>query len=121
MSKLSMGVIPIILGADREEFQLKASVRAVLGVSDLDGGLTNVLVRIQKMDFRTYVAVVRIGLSADDKLSKRLNDLVFETGLLTLMEPLVKFVTLLMNGGKDPKDKEEGEGDQGNAGAADAA
>lgn len=131
MSKLTAGVVTILLGADRQEYYLRTSARAIQAISDLDGGMVNVLVRLKRMDFGAYVAVVKHGLNADAELAKRLPRLVYEATMPELVEPLVKYMTLLMNGGKEPAppkkepDGEEEEGgteeDEGNGGAADAA
>jgi hypothetical protein len=115
MTKLTAGIVPVTL--QDETHELKATARAILRISDMEGGITGALTKVQQLDFRAIVQIIKHGTNADDALSKRLDELVFETGVVNLMAPLVKYLMLLARGGHP----EEGEADAGKALAATAA
>lgn len=109
MSKLTAGIVRLTLCG--EDFELKANARATLRISDELGGITGALTKVQQVDFRSMVKIVKHGIGADDALAKRLDDLVFEEGTVNLIAPINRYLLLLANGGRDPNEGEAGNGE----------
>jgi len=67
------------------------------------------LAKIEALDFLASVDVVRIGLGRPEREHEATAQEVFETGLLDLMPSIARFVFLLANGGRPPKEEETAE------------
>lgn len=115
MSKLCAGIVRLTLCG--EDFEMSATSRAIMRISDEFGGITGALTQVQKVDFRAAVKIIKYGLNADDALAKRLDDLVFAEGIMNQIAPLTRFLMLLANGGREPKGEDD-KGDEGNGKAA---
>lgn len=100
----NQGEVEIVL--DGETHVLRSTLRAAKEVSASAGGFIGAYQRLATFDFSTYVAIVAAGLG------KKVSDVegkVYATGIAPLSAPLSRFVQLLANGGKEPKEIEEGE------------
>lgn len=90
-----------------EDVVLKPTLAACLGISRLAGGATEVVTRIAQLNFDTIVAVIALGM--DRPPDKKLQQKVYDNGLLKLTGPLIEFVTIVNNGGRRVNATEEDE------------
>ena len=87
---------------------LRCSLRAARTVSALSGGFTGAFEGLSRYNLATYGAIVAAGL--DKRTGADLAEVeesVYATGLEALTAPLVRFVSLLMNGGREPKSEDD--------------
>jgi hypothetical protein len=89
--------VEIPLGGKRET--LHTSLRAAKAVNAAFGSCTDALQRLERFDLSAYVAIVAAAL---DKKPSDVDETVFATGMLDLVEPLSLFITSLTRGGRDP-------------------
>jgi hypothetical protein len=95
MANAAVGEVDITLDGKVET--LKSTPAAARRISGIAGGYVPVLGRIGAFDHNTYVQVVAAGL---DKKTGEVEDAVFRTGLLKLVDSLSEYVDYLINGGK---------------------
>jgi hypothetical protein len=69
--------------------------------------------RLATLNFDMYAHVIVAGVLPKKADFKGAKEDVFETGMTNLMEPLIRYVTILLNGGKEPKVQEEAKGEEG--------
>jgi hypothetical protein len=108
---VNAGEIEIELGGGR--YVLRSSLGAHKAVNMAFGGFVAALRELQNFNSDAYVAVVAAGLGkksnsflepeAEKKIT--IEEAVYEAGLEYLNKPLSKFVGLLLNGGREPKDE----------------
>lgn len=97
MPAVNQGEVEITLAG--EPHVLRSTLRAAKEVSASAGGFIGAYQRLAAFDFGTYVAIVAAGLG---KRASEVEQMVYETGIAPLSEPLSRFVQLLANGGKEP-------------------
>lgn len=107
MSNIGDGDVPIVLG--EHEFVLKPTLKAAMTLSR--GGLIDLVKRCADLDFEAIQSVIVAGIG---KRSKDIPGLIFESGLLALSEPCIRFVHILANGGKPFDDEQETAGKKQN-------
>lgn len=70
-----------------------------------------VYAKLASMNFDMYAHVIKAGLMStpNGKQAKvsTIKEEVYEAGIISLMEPLIRFVTILLNGGNEPAKQEE--------------
>jgi hypothetical protein len=98
MPTLTAGDVPFILAGERRV--LRPTLRAVTHISSVCGGLKKALTAIGEFDLTAMTAVIRAGLNLTDQESKKVPELIYETGILELTGPLSDFIVVLANGGK---------------------
>lgn len=97
----NLGEVEITLNGRRE--CLRCSVRAALTVSLANGGFTGAYEGLARFNFSTYTALIAAGLNKQSaKEIEALQADIYATGLQSLDPPLTRFVSMLMNGGKEP-------------------
>jgi hypothetical protein len=94
-----MAEIDIVL--DGEKMQLMPSLNAATKLCDKYGGLLVIADLINVGQINVASDVVWYGLSGDDMDRKEIARKVYNTGLSKLAKPLVRYVFLLMNGGRE--------------------
>lgn len=85
---------------------LRATLRAAQMVNDGFGGFRAALEGVTRFDMNTFSVVIGAGLNT--KTQEDLNKVaeqVYATGLAELSGPVTKFISMLMNGGRDPAEK----------------
>lgn len=95
----SANEVAVSLGG-RDEV-LRPTLRAAREVNNRLGGFVEAFKRLTNFDLEAYCIIVAAGLN---KKSNEVEDAVFKAGVANLTEPLAKFVTLLANGGREPKE-----------------
>jgi len=103
-SRAGAGVVPLTL-AD-EEFELVANAKAMLEVSTIIGGFGNAFDALRSVNVALLIQIIRIGLGRKNT-PPNLDDLVFDTGVGPLLDPIGRYLLMLQNGGKSPDDEEE--------------
>lgn len=101
-----------------EAVTLRATLRAAQMVNDGCGGFRGALEGIARFDLNAVTLVVAAGIGAKDQAA--VDDVgrkVFSTGLGDLAAPTTRFVTMLMNGGRDPGEKADDATSKGEAAA----
>ncbi|WP_182422024.1 hypothetical protein [Aureimonas sp. ME7] len=84
-------------------------MKAATAVSNRFGGFANALSAVAASDLSAIQFIVRQGVSLRDISNKELEEEVYLAGTRNIMADVMKFVTRLANGGRDPD--LEGEGD----------
>lgn len=96
---------------------LKPSIHAMRVLSRKYGGLQPLIKRVADMDFDTIVDVLEVGLQIPQspKARQELEGLVYHTGFTDATGQLpmlcVRFVTVLMHGGRMPPEQQAAEAD----------
>lgn len=89
-----------------EEYTLVPTLRAAKAISAKYGGGMTAVNRISQMDIDVIIDIVASGLSLTPNGIKKfanevgLEESIFQTGLFEISGPCVKYVHVLMNGGK---------------------
>lgn len=70
-----------------------------------------VFAKLGSMNFDMYAQVIKAGLLShpsfkNAKISE-IKDEVYNAGVISLMEPLIRYVSILLNGGKEPAKVDE--------------
>lgn len=113
MSK--QGEVKLTLGG--VDATLRPSPHALREVLTELGGARNVYVSLYNMEYGTIFALIKAGTkrSEDEKWTasdiKSLDAAIYEYGLSDLVEPCTRYLTLLINGGREPVEADENEGE----------
>lgn len=98
----NLGEVEITLNGRREV--LRCSLRAARTVSLANGGFTGAFEGLARFNFSAYTALIAAGLNKQSaKEVEELQADLYATGLQSLDPPLTRFVTMLMNGGREPE------------------
>ena len=120
---LGQGTVEILLiNAQGEErtYKLKPSIHAMRMLSRKHGGLNPLVEKISKLDFDTIVEVIQAGIQAPQspRALAEMEELVYHTGFSdsTGQLPLmcIRYVTVLIHGGRLPPEERQQEADEGN-------
>ena len=105
MSTLDAGDVKITL--DDTEVTLKSTLRAVQMISAhfVPNGLAGARQALVAQDFNAAVAVIRHGLNLADTQAARLPERVWRNFNVPLVMQLIRYVSLLANGGKPLPDE----------------
>jgi hypothetical protein len=96
---------------EHEEIELKSTLRAAQNISAQFGGFANAVSRLTSFELEAATIIIRhgAGWKNDDKKVEELPERVWVTGLSNLVAPLIRFVTILSNGGKEVGPDDMGE------------
>lgn len=97
----------VAITIDGEDLFLRPSLSAALGISRLHNDLNKTMQYIMNMDLDTIVSVVSFGLSTP--VTKKLQEQVWRSGVFAIRTPLIRFLSVINNGGRLPKDDDEDE------------
>jgi hypothetical protein len=80
---------------------LTANLRAAKAISRHFGGFQQALNKMAAGDLEAFIAVVRFGVGdVNEHSARRLEERVFQAGVLRLTAPLTEYVLICANGGK---------------------
>jgi hypothetical protein len=96
-----------------EEIELVPTLAAMEYLQGTVDNFQAIYGRLATLNFDMYAHVIVAGVLPKKTNIKTVKDGVFETGMTNLMEPLIRYVTILLNGGKEPKATEEAKGEEG--------
>jgi len=106
MSKL--GEVEIL--TEDDALVLKPTPHALRTILIKCGGAQEAFRKIYLIDYQTIFDVLEAGITAsyDKKPNpKTLEENIFKHGIINFVEPLTRYVNLLINGGKEPEENEE--------------
>lgn len=94
---------------DTGEVELVPSLAAMEYLGKQVDNFQAVYAKLASMNFDMYAHVIVAGTSHLPKAAsfKACKEEVFETGVITLMPQLIRFVSILLNGGKEPEASSE--------------
>lgn len=99
--------ISLFDGKITEELELKPSVGALLELQAKYENFQALISRVGSLNFTSYVDTIMAGLYPAKNISRaNVENSVFATGMVDLLPPLIKFISILINGGKSPKQEE---------------
>jgi hypothetical protein len=104
---LSLGIGNVDITLGDETITLKPSLRAAQQLSRQAGGLTEAIGRVGKLDLDTIVSTICVGSNKmDAKAMADIAEKAWAQGIASLVEPVVRYLVILANGGKPPADEE---------------
>lgn len=98
MTQPNIGAGNVVITLGNEEVELHPTLRAAMTLSNNRGGLAALIDRCLSLEFSAIETVIIAGM--DGKGFKGLPQLIFDTGLMALCEPCIKFLNMLSNGGR---------------------
>ena len=104
MSKLNSGVE---ITLNDEIHILKPSLKAATNISRQFGGFVGAIQAIVSADLNAYIVIGRQAISTKTINSEDLGEAIYSTGINSLMEPFLKYVRVLQNGGREPDDEDD--------------
>lgn len=105
---MTKATVKITLPTDGE-IELRPTLAGMEYLAKQGDNFQAVYAKLGSMNFDMYAHVIIAGLSHLQK-PPSLNSVkaeVYEAGVIILMEPLIRFVTILLNGGKEPTPAED--------------
>lgn len=117
MSETGIQVATVELDLTGGAVTLQPTARALMEISKRFGSITNALQQVIAMNSEAIVTIVRIGGRIGDQRAKVLAEEVFAFGLADILAPVSRYITILLNGGRPPKEESglEGREAEGNA------
>lgn len=112
MSKLFSG-IDIELNGDIHT--LRPSLKAASAVCRQYGGYMGAIQAIAASDLNAYLFIAKQAISTKNINSNDLDEAIYAAGISNLIEPFLRYIRILQNGGKEPVDEDDAdESDEGN-------
>jgi hypothetical protein len=94
------GQVEITLVGFPNPLVLTPSLRAATTLSRRYGGLKELVDKVQAFDVEAFIAIIGASAGLAEAGLAKLPDAVFDTGVLNIAVPLMKFCTSLANGGR---------------------
>jgi len=88
----------VTLQTANETYKLAYNIKAIRQISREFGGVRTAVDRVQRFDFDAMRYVIVEGASLDKGQAKALDKEIEATGLVELVEPVVRYLTLLFTG-----------------------
>lgn len=89
---------------DGESALLRCTPRAAKEINAHFGSFREAAQRVDALDYAAFVAIIAVAVG---KERKAVEDSVWGAGLTSLAAPLTRYIVLLANGGRMPKNSEE--------------
>lgn len=98
-----------------EKRSLARRLGALQAVNDLAGGLNGAFDRLRAGDFNAVVMIFAAGLDiqGDAKAVQQLRADIFETGVVSMLDPAIEYINLLAKGGQTEDDVQAKDGKPG--------
>lgn len=100
---------------ERGEVELVPSAGAGMRIARHFGGFAEAHKKLAALDPDAFTSIIQLGGAINDR--KSLEDQVFYTGILHLLEPLVEYVFLLGSAGKTTSEQDQAEDKEAGKGA----
>jgi hypothetical protein len=97
----SIGAGNVELTLDGQTVTLRPTLRAAQTLSKQSGGLMSAVQAVARLELEVITSVIAMGLNITTP--REINDLaekVWSTGVVDLVEPVTKYLTILANGGR---------------------
>ncbi|MEQ8448242.1 MAG: hypothetical protein RIB97_01010 [Nitratireductor sp.] len=98
MSKAEIETVIITL--DGEDIKLTPSAKVMMRISTAFGGVLNAVNACQAYNVDAMTTIIAIGAGLGDAEKEALPRRIFSTGLTELLVPIVRFLGLLVTGGR---------------------
>lgn len=98
MDSHEIELVTITLGDD--EFTLVPSAKAMSKISKAFSGVYNAVDAVQRLNVEAISLIIATGAGLSDEARDALPAKIFTNGVLELMPLVVRFLSLLMTGGK---------------------
>lgn len=95
------------------EYELICNRKAAQTVSRKAGGLYTAMQQLIAVNLDTMKAVIVAGADLKNKDASDLDDAIWDHGPSELIDPLVRYLNLLFNGGKEPEPTADADGGKG--------
>jgi small ligand-binding sensory domain FIST len=79
---------------------LKPSLRAAQSISRQSGGIADAIQRVGRYDFDVVSETVALGLGLSGRDAREVPEKVYRTGMVDLAAPVIRFLSILANGGR---------------------
>lgn len=96
-TKARLGAGDVEIELDGEIVTLRPTLRAMQTISRQRGGIVTAAEAVGRLDFDAMVQVIKLGLDTD---TRDIPEKVWRTGLGSLSGPLIRYLTILSNGGR---------------------
>lgn len=108
MSDPKVGIGDVVITLDGQERILRPTLHAAMTVSKLSNGIVGAIQRVSTFDFDlvTQIIVLGLGMSNNARESRDIPEKVYRTGLMDLVPDVVRYLTILSNGGRPPPSEE---------------
>lgn len=104
--------IVLLQGGEERTHKLVPSLGACIALSRIAGGIFGAIDRCGRLDFDTIAEVVAVGMGVNPVQKEKLvHPAIYETGLILLSAPCIRFLHVVANGGRPPADEEDGDRD----------
>jgi len=88
----------VVAETANSSYTLAYNIKAIRQINRQFGGVRNALDRVQRFDYDALRYVIVEGASLDKDQAKTLDKEIAATGLVELIEPVTKYLTLLFSG-----------------------
>lgn len=110
MSDPDIQVATVELALSGGTVTLQPTARALMEISKRFGSVTSALQQVIAMNSEAIVTIVRVGGRVGDQRAKVLAEEIFAYGLAECLAPVSRYIAILLNGGRPPKDEDDLEG-----------
>ena len=113
MANPSLGAGDIEVNILGEERKLVPSLRAAKVISKDFGGGLGAINRISQFDLDAITRIISVGLGLTANGEKQfangegLEEAVYKTGVMELAAPCIRYIHVILNGGKPPSEEPE--------------
>lgn len=107
-AKARLGAGNVEIELDGEPIVLKPTLKAAQTLSRQADGLLGAVQRVSRFDLDTITQVIALG--SGQKVTE-VADAVWRTGVTELAEPVIRYISVLSNGGRPVDESGGGEGD----------
>lgn len=109
MGKALTNDVEITLGD--ETYQMRPTMKAASAISRQYGGFLGAMQAVATMNLEAMQYIVRQGLTMKETRisTDDLNEAVWSAGAKNIADPIMKFVRVLQNGGRDPDLEDDGD------------
>ncbi len=95
-----MTTVKITLG--EKSVDLVPTLRAAKIVSEASEGFSGIFQKVQRFQMSAFTLVIAAGTDTKSDYLEALEESIYANGLEPLAAPVSRFISILMNGGRDP-------------------
>lgn len=110
MTRQLTNAVELELGG--ETYQLKPSLKAANAVSRQFGGFLGAMQAISQSNLEAFFFIIKHGIGKTNTSTDDLNAAIWAAGVPNLIKPVMRYVSILQNGGRDPDPEEMDDGEE---------
>lgn len=111
MSEPTPGAGSITIELDGKEVTLVPSFDCAWRIANAPGGVAALVAKLSNFEASAYEELLTAALGLNPVLAKKLPKAIYETGMMALQGPLIRFCRILLNGGREPDDEDQNTGE----------